>query len=541
MPKRDAITSPYQPDVAAVRAWLEKMIAAMRLVELVVAVVALITRMRDLNTELTKQLEGLRRKRPRSETIARLEGQLALAFEGGAAEAKPRSTKRRPPQSRVGRHPGRAAFPPHLERIPVDNPVPPELRRCPICGKEMKTVGHSICEILEVIPARVVVLQRRDETVACPHDDMIVSAPTPPQLVERGKLGTGLIVEAMADKYLEHLPIERQCRRWERAGVPIAPQTLGRSVACAIDLLSPISRVIEAQTRAPGLLATDMTGLPVLDPAVPANIRTGSVACWTNARWVTFLYSPSGDSDSVKRFLGNDLARTVQCDGTNVTTFLERAGGKRPGCWSHARRRLVEAARGGDALALQGLRIIRGLFEVERESALAGDTAEARQARRLECSAPILDKILEWVDEQRAVIPPRTPLGAGLGYLHRQWKRLKLFLDDGNIELTNNRLERELRKLVLGVKNWLFTWDDIGGERTASILTIVGTCVAHQVNPRAYLHLVTRLLVDGWPQKRLRELLPDRIVVEHPELSAPHRAQLGSALPHDVPLLPAPA
>jgi hypothetical protein len=51
-------------------------------------------------------------------------------------------------------------------------------------------------------------------------------------------------------------------------------------------------------------------------------------------------------------------------------------------------------------------------------------------------------------------------------------------------------------------------------------LTIIGTCVAHDVNPRAYLHLVTRLLVRGWPKSQIRELLPDRIVAAHPELIA---------------------
>ena len=242
--------------------------------------------------------------------------------------------------------------------------------------------------------------------------------------------------------------------------------------------------------------------------------------CWTNARWVTFFYSRSADSDSVRRFLGDDLARTVQCDGTNVTSFLERAGGKRPGCWSHGRRRLVDAARAGDAVALEGLRLIAPLFAVERESRLAGDTAEQRRTRRREKTGPILDELRRWLDEKRQVIPPKTPLGRGLGYLHRQWKRLLLFLDDGNIDATNNRRERELRRLILGRKNWLFTWLDIGGERTAAILTIVATCIAHDVNPRPYLHLVTRLIVHGWPHARLRDLLPDRILTAHPELYA---------------------
>jgi hypothetical protein len=88
----------------------------------------------------------------------------------------------------------------------------------------------------------------------------------------------------------------------------------------------------------------------------------------------------------------------------------------------------------------------------------------------------------------------------------------------GQIALTNNRVERELRKLVLGRRNWLFTWEDLGGERTASILTIVATCVSYGVNPRAYLHLATKLIVERWPQAKLRDLLPDRLAMAHQDL-----------------------
>jgi hypothetical protein len=95
--------------------------------------------------------------------------------------------------------------------------------------------------------------------------------------------------------------------------------------------------------------------------------------CWTNAHWVTFFYSPQGDSNSVRRFLGEDLCRTVQCDGTNLTTFIERAGGKRPGCWSHGRRRLVEAARAGDKLAMEGLKFQLGPSREQRDQCLLDD------------------------------------------------------------------------------------------------------------------------------------------------------------------------
>jgi hypothetical protein len=90
----------------------------------------------------------------------------------------------------------------------------------------------------------------------------------------------------------------------------------------------------------------------------------------------------------------------------------------------------------------------------------------------------------------------------------------------------NNRRERELRKLVLGRKNWLFTWLDDGGERTAAILSIIATCIAHDVNPRANLHLVTKLVVHGWPNSSHLELLPDRILANNPELYVGDRSAL---------------
>ena len=154
-----------------------------------------------------------------------------------------------------------------------------------------------MCESLEVRPAEVFVKQRLDETVKRPNDDTIVSASPPPQIVEKGKLGDGLIVESVADKYLDHLPVERQCQRFERIGIEIAPQTLGRGVNAAIDLLMPIAKLIEGETRGPGLLGTDATGIPILDRDAPLGIRNGAMWCWTNALWVSFFYSKSGDSE----------------------------------------------------------------------------------------------------------------------------------------------------------------------------------------------------------------------------------------------------
>lgn len=137
------ITSPYAPDLGEVRAWLEAMIRRLRFVELVTAVVAFVARVCEVNGELQKKLAELRRRRPRSESLERLERQLVLALGdvgGVAARANtPASadSDAKPKRSRKGRHPGRSALPAYLERIEVLNPMPPDRRYCPLCGTQM--------------------------------------------------------------------------------------------------------------------------------------------------------------------------------------------------------------------------------------------------------------------------------------------------------------------------------------------------------------------------------------------------------------------
>lgn len=534
---KPSITSPYAPDLEKVRGWLASKLAAGLFVEVIVAVIALLQRMRDLNVELTKKLVHLRRRRPPSETLERLQRQLMLPiFDAPLVRPKRGARSKDRPN-----HPGRGEPPAHLRRVERKNEVPAKKRRCPVCGDEMETTCFSLgCEYLDIIPAEIVVVQQKDETIACARDKITVSAEPVARIVEGGKLGDTLLVEAVCDKYLEYLPIERQATRFARAGVDVAPQTLGRGVSATLDLLAPVADEIEKQTRGTGVLGTDATSIPILDPEMQAGIRTGAMWCWTNACWVSFVYSPSADSDSVRRFLKGDLARTVQCDGTNVISFIERAGGKRPGCWSHARRRFVEAARVGDKIALEGVLLIAPLFAVERASLLAGDSAEQRRVRRGEMTRPVLDKLRAWLDEKLGLAAPKTPLGNALGYLDRQWRRLILFVEDGHVEATNNRRERELRRLVLGRKNWLFAWGDIGGERTARILSIIATAISHDVNPRAYLHLVVRKIVDGWPQSQLRELLPDRMLATHPQLFIGEQSELDDVTHSTPPALSEP-
>src|SRR5690606_10136844 len=189
------------------------------------------------------------------------------------------------------------SLPAHLRREPWDNNVPEDLRNCPKCGSPMTVLGHERCEVLNVKPAEVFVSVRIDETLYCAKHDVIISAPPPGRIVARGKLGDTLIIEALADKYLLHVPIERQCTHWARQGVDIPPHTLGRSVAAAIDLLGPIASHIAAQARRSGILSIDATGIRLLDPEAPEGRRYGTIWCGIgDGQWVSFFYWANGTS-----------------------------------------------------------------------------------------------------------------------------------------------------------------------------------------------------------------------------------------------------
>jgi len=141
------------------------------------------------------------------------------------------------------------------------------------------------------------------------------------------------------------------------------------------------------------------------------------------------------------------------------------------GCWSHARRKYVDALEGGDVRAAVGISIIGKLFEVEREADAAGLDHEARRVLRSERSNAILDELGRWVAQAHAQAPPKSPLGQALIYTVNQWQQLRRFLEDGRPELTNNGVERALRAIAVGRANWLFAGSDTGA---GTIINVAG-------------------------------------------------------------------
>jgi transposase len=512
--KPPPITSALAPDLVAVSTFIRDMIAKGAIAELVVAIVALLVRMRDLNTELMGKLASQSRKRPPSEAMRRLQQEQPLLCTAAANDAKPAQSEGRKPKKRGAKVPtphGRPQLPAHLPRVANVLRVPGAKRICPRCNVEATTLCiKTTAEKLDVRPSVFIVSQTKVETCSCPKcHQYIVTADKGDEVLDRGILGDELLVQAVVDHYQDAVPWERMESNARQQGVPLAANTLASSAGRVVDLFDPIVRHLRDKCLSSRFTALDATRMPVLDPLHPLGIKSG--ALWLiegDHRYACFLYAPSGHAAHLKKFFEGRTLGSVMCDGSATNNCVEKdAGGRRGGCNAHGRRGLVEALRRGDARAVEGLEIYAKIFHVDAESKRLGESLEQRSARRLRETAPRVAELRAWVDLRLGDVEPRSVLGKALRYIDRQWSRLTAFLRDPCMELTNNEVESGLRTWVLDRKMWLFVGHEASARRAADALTLITTCKKMGIDPRAYLRDTLAKILAG--EKSLVALLPE--------------------------------
>ena len=415
------------------------------------------------------------------------------------------------------RRPRRRPLPPEPPRVVHEHDVPVADRVCPECGEAMACIGHDVSEILRYVPGRFEVDQHRRAKYACrPCQSGVVTALAPAKVIDKGLPHASLVAHVLVSKYEDHLPLNRQATRFEREGIPLARSTLGGWVKHAARELAPlVERMWERVGPDAHLVQVDASGLKVLDRDEPGNIRKGTMWCYvvheSARRTVLFDYARAGDGASGpwKRLAGRD--GFVQADAASVFDRLfngKVANALEVGCWAHARRKFF-GLHESDPRAARVLQLIGKLFKVERLADADGMSPERRRELRQERSAPLLERLFGMLARLHRREPPQSALGKAIAYALRHREALSRFLDDGRLPLTNNLDELQIRTLAIGRKNYLFAGSDEGAERSAVIYSLLRSCALAGVNPLAYLTDVLQRLADGWPQRRIDELLPD--------------------------------
>jgi len=176
-------------------------------------------------------------------------------------------------------------------------------------------------------------------------------------------------------------------------------------------------------------------------------------------------------------------------------------------CWAHARRKFYEIHQvSGSPIAAEALSRISDLYKVEERT--RGQSAAARKRARASDSRPIVDDMKLWLEQELDRVPPRSVLAEAIRYALSRWLALCRFLDDGRIELDTNSVERAIRPITLGRKNHLFAGSDGGGDRWATVCSLITTAKLNGVEPYAYLKDVLERMANGHPMTQMDELLP---------------------------------
>ncbi len=176
-------------------------------------------------------------------------------------------------------------------------------------------------------------------------------------------------------------------------------------------------------------------------------------------------------------------------------------------CWAHARRKLKEVHdRDGSPIAGDGLRRIAEFYKIEAE--IRGKPAAERKAVRQEKTKPLIEAFEIWLKTVRSRISAKSRLGDKLSYIAKHMDGLKLFLDDGAIEMDSNVVERTIRPIALNRKNALFAGHDEGGRNWGRIASLIETCKLNDVEPYAYLKATLEAIAAGHPAARIDELMP---------------------------------
>ncbi len=461
--------------------------------------------------QLTKLLRGFKSERFVPSGSAVEQPTLDLIFEQAASatrladvEKKTVYLKAKQPaeQPRIVR-----SFPTHLriEETVIDPPG--DLSGC-------KKIGNETTDRLDWKPGELFISRTILNKYSCPvagkpSESRIIIADRPVHAIERSIAAEGLLAQLIIDKYVDALPLNRQMERFKRSGVTLSDSTLTDLVRQSAELMKPLGDALLKEMLGYDYWHGDETGIKVLDKKKKKDTHNGYFWVYQtgNAPLVYYDYQPGrgreGPDDILKSFRG-----FLQVDGYGVYDHFDQWKHITVMyCMAHARRHFFDALANDESRAQHALTEIRKLYDIEaycKQHRLSAD--QVREKRQIE-AAPVLSDLGEWMKEQYPQVLPKSDIGQALAYSIKRWDKLSLYTTDGKLQIDNNSVERSVRPVAIGRKNYLFCGSHEAARRTALLYSLLVTCKLNEVNPYDWLKdVLTR--IASHPISRVAELLP---------------------------------
>lgn len=413
---------------------------------------------------------------------------------------------------------GRKPLPDHLPRIRQEHDIPENEKVCSCCQGTLHRMGEEISEQLDIIPAKVQVIQHIRPKYACRTcENRVKTATLPPQPIPRSIATSGLLAYIVTSKYVDGLPLYRlEQFTLARLGVEITRATMATWMIRCGELVQPLINLLRDKLLEAPVVHCDETVVQVLNE--PDKTPQSKSYMWVqvaelqeNQRIILFDYAASR-SGSVPVKLLEGFQGYLQTDGYEGYAAIGRQPGiTSQGCWAHARRKFDEAVKGqkdpkktGKAHA--GLALIQKLYRIERE--IKENPPDDKKRIRQQKSMPVLNKLRQWLERSLPQAPPKSLLGKALHYLHNQWDKLVRYCDEGYLRMDNNLAENAIRPFVVGRKAWLFSNSQKGARASANLYSLVETAKACGLEPYTYLKEVFARLPAVKTVDDIEQLLP---------------------------------
>jgi transposase len=344
-------------------------------------------------------------------------------------------------------------------------------------------------------------------------EDEIVTALPLWTVFSRSFADVSLLAGLLVDKFRYHLPLYRQHQRMAATGVHIGRGSLTNWVHRTCDLLVPVYEAQLGSVLASDVLAMDETPIKAgrKKNKPPGKGQMSKAWFWPlygDHDEVVFHFAPTR-AHAVVHDLLSGFSGTLVSDGYDAyEKFSARSDAVRhAACWVHTRRGFDKALASDRVLAGQALDRIGLLYDKEQE--IRHLSPEKLLAARAVRCKPIVEDFFRWLRQVQAeqALLPSSPFAKAAAYALGREEALKVFLEDPAVPPDTNHLERQIRPIAIGRKNWLFCWTEVGARYAGVAQSLISTCVLHGIDPWTYLVDVLQRL-DTHPQARVSELTP---------------------------------
>ena len=416
--------------------------------------------------------------------------------------------------------------------IPQDMPKLPAQYVYPDCyyGHEDEyRIVHTddVKEVIVPAPAKYFVQQYIFPSIVKKDDpyDKLLKHPRSQGVTWKSPYSEELRSQILTEKYVFHIPANRQIKRFRMDGMEMAASTMDDIIESTCDIIEPLYNLQHKSVMKAILLAADGSPIPVLDNEKHKTVKQYMIEYRSIDTGIpVFLSTPPLEgvkgvtNGRGKKIIEANLSewtgQALMCDAYAGYDWVKKAGRVLCRCDAHARRKFEGALKENPKLAKVGMMLHQQIYMVEdmikshEKETGQKMTAEEKVQFRNDNARPLWETLRLWCAKEIINLPQESKIYEATNYLLRHYDELTAYLDIADMPLDNTDTERSIRDMVMGKKAYLYCRNYESVDRACIMYSLFGACKVLGKNPERWLTYVLKH-IDTTPKEDLHKLLPE--------------------------------